>query len=77
MKLAGLFLAIGILAPAVEPDLSPPEKANIAKQIAAMKGAPDRPLAESFTNAGWKNFKFTCELNPETGKATAFTATAK
>ena len=131
MKLAGLFLTLGVLAQAAEPDLSPAEKANIAKQIAAMKGSADRQLAESFTNAkkvaeylcrplalpelrkqqkgadrvflgtnapetltlesnhrlvgtgsfrypaGWKDFKFSCELNPETGKATAFTTTAK
>jgi hypothetical protein len=131
MKFAGLLLALVIVASAAEPDLSPAEKANIAKQIAAMKGAPDRQLAEGFTNAkkvaeylcrplalpeirkqekgadrvflgtnapetltlesnqrlvgtgsfrypaGWKDFKFSCELNPETGKATAFTATAK
>jgi hypothetical protein len=51
MKFAGLLLALAIVAPAAEPDLSPAEKANIAKQIAAMKGAPDRQVAEGFTNA--------------------------
>jgi hypothetical protein len=131
VRFPGLLLALSLFAQAAEPGLSPAEKANIAKQIAAMKGAADRQLAESFTNAkkvaeylcrplalpeirkqekgadrvflgtnapetltlesnqrlvgtgsfrypgGWKDFKFSCELNPETGKATAFSMAAK
>jgi hypothetical protein len=129
MRLAGVLIVLGVAAQAAGPALSAAEKANVARQIAAMKGPVDRGLAEGWTNAkkvaeylcrplalpelkkqekgadrvflgtdapetltlesnqrlvgtgtfrhpaGWKDFKFSCELNAATGKATAFTAT--
>jgi hypothetical protein len=129
MRIAGLLIVLGVSAQAAEPALSTAEKANIARQIAAMRGPADRHVAEGWTNAkkvaeylcrplalpelkkqekgadrvflgtnapetltlesdqrlvgtgtfrypgGWKDFKFSCELNPAAGKATAFTAT--
>jgi hypothetical protein len=130
MRLAGLLIVLGVVAAqAAEPVLSAAEKANIARQIAAMKGPADRHVAEGWTNAkkvaeylcrplalpelkkqekgadrvflgtdapetltlesnqrlvgtgtfrypaGWKDFKFSCELSPAMGKATAFAAT--
>jgi hypothetical protein len=129
MRLAGLLIVLGVAAQAAEPALSAAEKANIARQIAAMRGPADRHVAEGWTNAkkvaeylcrplalpelkkqekgadrvflgtnapetltlesnqrlvgtgtfrypaGWIDFKFSCELNPARGRATAFTAT--
>jgi hypothetical protein len=51
MRLAGVLIVLGVAAQAAEPALSAAEKANVGRQIAAMKGPVDRHIAEGWTNA--------------------------